>query len=133
MKACAGRAEQRLGERGGYKTMHSTGGRVLVKLAAAGPPHPRAQGIAGSQRRGPTQPPPRGPPRPRSAPSPPRPGPQTAPSGGANGREEGGSGLGAHRDFPRRARPDKDPRPPRGWRMRPRPPAAAAGSLAPCR
>lgn len=32
MKACAGRAEQRLGERGGYKTMHSTGGRVLVKL-----------------------------------------------------------------------------------------------------
>lgn len=73
------------------------------------------------------------PPPPRPAPSPPRLGPQTAPGGGANGSEEGGSGLVAHRDFPRRARPDKDPQPGRRWRMRLRPRAATAGSLAPCR
>lgn len=95
------------------------------------PSTPRAQGSAGSQRRSRALPPPRQPPRPRSAPNPPRLGPQTAPGGGANGREEGGSGLGAHRDFPRRAWPDKDQRPQRRWRMLPRPWAAAAGSRQP--
>lgn len=65
--------------------------------------HGRAQGSAGSQRHSRVLPPPNGPPRPRSAPGPPRPGPQTAPGGGANGSAERGSVLGACRDFPRKA------------------------------
>lgn len=120
-------------ESGGLQSVHSAGGPVPGGLAEAGPLHPGAQGSTSSQRRGPALPLLRGPPRPRSAPSPPRPGPQTAPGGGANGSEEGGSGLGAHRDFPRRARPDQDARPQRRWRMRPRCRAAAAGSRVPCR
>lgn len=69
----------------------------------SGPRHGRAQGSAGSQRHSRVLPPPNGPPRPRPAPGPPRPGPQTAPGGGANGSAERGSGLGACRDFPRKA------------------------------
>lgn len=67
--------------------------------------HGRAQGSAGSQRHSRVLPPPNGPPRPRSAPGPPRPGPQTAPGGSANGNAERRSGRVACRDFPRKARP----------------------------